>query len=115
MKAGDALPGWRRVLLNCLKARRGARKAATNDSPVAPLWRRGFREYERRPGERGSPGITEYRVVDIWDGRAVDEWFTFDMEHAERGFAGALEQAYDAELWSREGGEWELIKREQCG
>lgn len=110
MKRGQALPSWRRLLIESIRARRRQAEAAAAPAVparVLPV----FREYERPAGVRGRPGLPEYRVLDIWDGGTVDEGFTFDRTLAERMFVGALDQAYDAELWIREGGDWQLIKR----
>lgn len=111
MKRGQALPSWRRLLIELVRARRRQAAAATAEVRPARVLSV-FREYERLPGQRGRAGLPEYRVDDIWCGRVVDAGFTFDRALAERMFTGALDQAYDAELWVREDGdEWHLIKR----
>ena len=110
VKRGQALPSWRRLLIESIRARRRQAEAAAapaQPARVLPV----FREYERLPGQRGRPGHPEYRVDDIWSGVVVDSGFTFERALAERMFTGAIDQAYDAELWVNEGGDWQLIKR----
>jgi len=68
-----------------------------------------FREYERPIGLRGSAERPEYRIVDIWDGREVDEGFTFSLDHAKESVKSSIDQAYDVELYVREDGDWRLL------
>ncbi|MGM9473175.1 hypothetical protein ACS5PJ_14370 [Pseudarthrobacter sp. YS3] len=73
----------------------------------------GFREYERPQGVRGTKDLPEYRVTDYWDGRDVDEGFTFSRATADAMLAGAVDQAYGAELHVRTDGDWQLIERRE--
>lgn len=70
-----------------------------------------FRDYERPDGIRGDDGVREYRVSSIWDGRVVDELFTFSRQRADEMVQLEIDQAYDVALYDREAGGWRLIQK----
>ena len=90
-----------------------AKAEAENRRALRILEGGAFREHERPEGMRGTAGLPEYRVTDIWDGHPVDEGFTFDRVRADAIMAAAIDQAYDAELHVRTDGDWQLIERRE--